>query len=103
MEEGTGAAAVKLVSNVADNGTFLKAGGVISVVNQGATITINGANTFKGNISVNNNTVGLVINKNQSAAGLITMGTGGINLSGDAAVTSVAFADNSGSNWKLVQ
>ena len=27
------------------------------------------------------------------------MGTGGINLSGDAAVTSVAFADNRGSNW----
>ncbi len=96
---GTGAAAVKLVSNVADNGTFLKAGGVISVVNQGATITINGANTLKGGIQTGNNTVGLVINKNQSAVGLITMGTGGINLSGDAAVTSVAFADNSGSNW----
>ncbi len=96
---GTGAAAVKLVSNVADNGTFLKAGGVISVINQGATITINGANTLKGGIQTGNNTVGLVINKNQSAVGLITMGTGGINLSGDAAVTSVAFADNSGSNW----
>ena len=96
---GTGAAAVKLVSNVADNGTFLKAGGVISVVNQGATITINGANTLKGGIQTGNNTVGLVINKNQSAVGLITMGTGGINLSGDAAVTSVAFADNRGSNW----
>ncbi|MBB13204.1 MAG: hypothetical protein CMC78_03440, partial [Flavobacteriaceae bacterium] len=68
---GTGAAAVKLVSNVADNGTFLKAGGVISVVNQGATITINGANTLKGGIQTGNNTVGLVINKNQSAVGLI--------------------------------
>ena len=66
---------------------------------QGATITINGANTLKGGIQTGNNTVGLVINKNQSAVGLITMGTGGINLSGDAAVTSVAFADNSGSNW----
>jgi hypothetical protein len=96
---GTGAAGVKLVSNVFDNGTFLKAGGIISVVNQGATITINGANTLKGGIQTGNNTVGLVINKNQSAVGLITMGTGGINLSGDAAVTSVAFADNSGSNW----
>ena len=49
---GAGAAAVKLVSNVADNGTFLKAGGVIDVVNAGATITVNGANTFKGNIKI---------------------------------------------------
>jgi len=96
---GTGAAGVKLVSNVSDNGTFLKSGGVISVINQGATITINGANTLKGGIQTGNNTVGLIINKNQSAVGLITMGTGGINLSGAQAVTSVAFADNSGSNW----
>ena len=96
---GAGASAVALVSNVADGGTFLRAGGVIDVTNAGVTITINGANTFKGNISVNNNTVGLVINKNQSAAGLITMGSGSINLSAHADVTSIAFADNSGSNW----
>ena len=96
---GAGAAAVALVSNVADGGTFLRAGGVIDVTNAGVTITVNGANTFKGNISVNNNTVGLVINKNQSAAGLITMGSGSINLSAHADVTSIAFADNSGSNW----
>ena len=96
---GTGGAAVALVSNVSDGGTFLRAGGVIDITNAGATITVNGANTFKGNISVNNNTVGLVINKNQSAAGLITMGSGSINLSAHADVTSIAFADNSGSNW----
>ena len=65
---GAGASAVALVSNVADGGTFLRAGGVIDITNAGATITINGANTFKGNISVNNNTVGLVINKNQSSS-----------------------------------
>ena len=77
---GTGAPGVKLVSNVSDNGTFLKAGGIINVVNQGATITINGANTLKGNINTNNNTIGLVINKNQSSIGLISMGSGRINL-----------------------
>ena len=96
---GAGASAVALVSNVADGGTFLRAGGVIDITNAGATITINGANTFKGNISVNNNTVGLVINKNQSAVGLISMGSGSINLSADAGVTSIAFADQSGQNW----
>ncbi len=96
---GTGAPGVKLVSNVSDNGTFLKAGGIINVVNQGATITINGANTLKGNINTNNNTIGLVINKNQSSIGLISMGSGRINLSADAGVTSIAFADQSGANW----
>jgi len=96
---GTGAPGVKLVSNVSDNGTFLRAGGIINVVNQGATITINGANTLKGNINTNNNTIGLVINKNQSSIGLISMGSGRINLSADAGVTSIAFADQSGANW----
>ena len=96
---GTGAPGVKLVSNVSDNGTFLRAGGIINVVNQGGTITINGANTLKGNINTNNNTIGLVINKNQSSIGLISMGSGRINLSADAGVTSIAFADQSGANW----
>ena len=96
---GTGAPGVKLVSNVSDNGTFLRAGGIINVVNQGGTITINGANTLKGNINTNANTIGLVINKNQSSIGLISMGSGRINLSADAGVTSIAFADQSGQNW----
>ena len=96
---GTGTPGVKLISNVSDNGTFLRAGGIINVVNQGGTITINGANTLKGNINTNNNTIGLVINKNQSSIGLISMGSGRINLSADAGVTSIAFADQSGANW----
>jgi len=96
---GTGAPGVKLVSNVSDNGTFLRAGGIINVINQGGTITINGANTLKGNINTNANTIGLVINKNQSSIGLISMGSGRINLSADAGVTSIAFADQSGQNW----
>ena len=90
---------VTLVSNVNDNGTFLNTGKDLQVLNQGGLLTINGANTFKGDILAGNNTLNLQINKNQSAVGIITMGTGGINLSAGGSVTSIAFADNSTQNW----
>ena len=40
-----------------------------------------------------------MINKNQSTAGLITLGNGNLNLTLDEAVTQLAFADNSNSDW----
>ena len=88
-----------IVSNVADNGTFINNGRTLTVSNTGASITVNGANTFKGNINSGNNTVSLIINKNQSSIKNITMGTWGINLSGAEGVTSITFADNSAQNW----
>ena len=45
------------------------------------------------------NALSLMINKNQSTAGLITLGNGNLNLTLDEAVTQLAFADNSNSDW----
>ena len=85
---------------MADNGTFLKSGGLIQVDQQGGTVNVNGANTLKGNITLTGaNSLTLDVNKNQSAVGVITLGTGTLTLAVDAAVTSIAFADNSGATW----
>ena len=90
---------VTIISNVSDDGTFLKSGGLLNVTKDGAKITVNGANTLKGNIAVGDYNPTLTINKNQSAVGTITMGSGTLSLSLATAVTSVAFADNSSSDW----
>ena len=90
-----------LTSNTADDGTFLPSGQLIQPdgSSTGHSITVNGANTFKGNIKVLGNDITLNINKNQSSAGLITLGAGNLKLSLNAAVTKLAFADNSSSTW----
>ena len=90
---------VTIISNVADDGTFLKSGGLLNVTKDGAKITVNGANSLKGNIAIGNFSPTLTINKNQSAIGTITMGSGILNLALATDVTSAAFADNSSSNW----
>ena len=48
---GAGVNGVILTSNVANPKTFLRSGGLINVTAQGASIIINGANTYKGNIT----------------------------------------------------
>ena len=88
-----------ITSNVSDDGTLLASGNQIDVQGAGAKIIINGANTLKGNIAVGDSDPTLTINKNQSALGTITMGTGTLNLALAADVTSVAFADNSSADW----
>ena len=90
---------VTIISNVGDDGTFLKSGGLLNVTKDGAKITVNGANSLKGNIAIGNFSPTLTINKNQSAIGTITMGSGILNLALATDVTSAAFADNSSSNW----
>ena len=90
---------VTIISNVADEGTFLKSGGLLNVTKDGAKITVNGANTFKGNISVADYNPSLTINKNQSAAGTIAMGSGTLTLTVPESLTTLAFADNSSSDW----
>ena len=90
---------VTIISNVGDDGTFLKSGGLLNVTKDGAKITVNGANSLKGNIAIGNFSPTLTINKNQSAIGTITMGSGTLNLALATDVTSAAFADNSSSNW----
>jgi len=98
--DNTTAAKVTLTSDVADAGTFLKSGASISVVKNGGTINVNGKNTLKGDISVTAAfKVALNINKNQSAIGTITIGSGTLNLALATDVTSAAFADNSSADW----
>ena len=92
-----------LVSNTADNGTFLVANSAIVpdvATNEGHKVTINGQNTFKGNITVLDSAVTLTVNADQSSAGLIGMGKGNLKLVLDTAkVTQLKFADNSSSGW----
>ena len=95
----TGNNQVAIVSNVKDDGTFLASGSVIDVQSTGVKISVNGANTMKGNIKVGDNNPTLTINKNQSAIGTLTMGTGTLNLALDAAVTSAVFVVNKDADW----
>ena len=88
-----------ITSNVSADGTLLASGNQIDVQGAGAKIIINGANTLKGNIKTGNNDQTLTINKNQSAIGTITMGSGTLNLVLAADVTSAAFVDNSSADW----
>jgi hypothetical protein len=90
---------VTIISNVADDGTFLKSTGSLNVTKDGASITVNGANTLKGNIAIGDFSPTLTINKNQSAIGTITMGSGTLSLALATDVTSAAFADNSSADW----
>ena len=91
----------ELTSNTSENGTFLPENVLIEpdASSTGHSITINGENTLKGNIKTTTNTLSLNINKNQSSAGLIFLGSGNLNLTMIAAVTNLAFADNSSSTW----
>ena len=91
----------KLTADVADDGTFITSGNkiVTEAASTGVEVTVNGANTFKGDIETKDGALTYNINKNQSSMGNITLGTGNLNLVIDDAVTSVAFADNSSSTW----
>tara|TARA_B100000686_G_scaffold59368_1_gene63801 strand:+ start:66 stop:2513 length:2448 start_codon:yes stop_codon:yes gene_type:complete len=93
----------ELTANTLDDGIFLPSGVTIeSETNStGHNININGENIYKGDIKTNDNALYLNINKNQSTAGLITLGNGNLNLTLDATVTQLAFADNSISDWGI--
>ena len=62
-------------------------------------ININGKNTFSGNITVLDTALTYNVNANQLSAGLITMGAGNLNLTVGNSVDSIAFANNSTSDW----
>ena len=91
----------ELNANTLDDGIFLPSGVTIEsdINSTGHTININGENIYKGDIKTKDNALSLMINKNQSTAGLITLGNGNLNLTLDEAVTQLAFADNSNSDW----
>jgi len=90
---------VTIVSNVSDDGTLLASGKLIDVQATGVIITVNGANTLKGNIKIGDYKSNLTINANQSAVGTITMGSGTLNLTLKTEVNTLAFADNSSADW----
>ena len=93
------AADVEITANTSDNGTFVKSGASIDIQNTGAVITLNGTNTFKGNILVGDYNPTLNINASQNNAGLITMGSGTLKLILADEVNSMVFLDNSSSDW----
>ena len=91
-----------VTSNTADDGTFITSGKGI-VINDtkgyGHIVNINGKNTFGGNISVKDTALTVNVNADQASAGVITMGAGNLNLTLGNNVSSLAFADNSSSDW----
>ena len=91
-----------LTSNTADGGTFIASGkGILpdGAKAYGHVVNINGKNTFSGNITVKDTALTYNVNANQLSAGLITMGAGNLNLTVGNSVDSIAFADNSTSDW----
>jgi len=72
---------VNIVSNVADNGTFLASGKSLTqnAGTTGGATTINGASTLKGDVVITDEPATLTVNANQSAIGTITMGAGTLN------------------------
>ena len=93
-----------VISNTKDNNTFLPAGRLLQTEagagkGDGHTITVNGANTLKGNIKTTAGDVSLNINKSQSSVGTVTIGDGDLNLTINANATEVNFADHANVNW----
>ena len=90
---------VEITANTSNNGTFIKSGAALDIQNMGAIIIVNGSNTLKGNILVGDHNPTLNINANQNNAGLITMGSGTLELVLAEDVNSMVFIDNSSSDW----
>ena len=91
----------KITSNTSDDGTFVASGNKISTEanSEGVEVTVNGANTFKGDIETKTKAITYNFNKNQSSVGGVTLGAGNLNLSIDASVTNLAFANSSSNTW----
>ena len=92
-----------LTSNTADQGNFISSGFKIkpdSDKGYGHVVTLNGKNTFKGNILVKDTAITYNFNADQTNMGTITMGAGNLNLRiGSGGVDTIAFADNSSADW----
>ena len=77
-----------------------KTAGTKIIVNGGGTLIIDSEDVLGATIQVDTDkTLNLIVNKNQANAGKITMASGKINLTVDAAVTKLNFSDNSESDW----
>jgi hypothetical protein len=86
--------------NTTGVGAFLKAGRKVQVNNPNCSITINGANSCKGNLSVDlANPFTLNINANQEEFGSIKVGDSPLTINVATAVTNLSFADSSTAIW----
>jgi hypothetical protein len=90
-----------VVVNAADNNVFMPSGQKIQVNATGGEVELNGANVYQGNVTVGGtNTFTMDLNKNQNSMETIILSASGtLNLDVDAAVTELAFVDNSASAW----
>jgi hypothetical protein len=92
--------AVNIVSNTTVAGTFLKAGRKVQVNNPGCSLTLNGANSMNGNISVGGtNSFALNINANQGSFGTVIVNDGTLTINVDNSVTNLSFANSSALTW----
>ncbi|PTX59696.1 putative secreted protein (Por secretion system target) [Kordia periserrulae] len=93
-----------MVVNTADNGVFLPVDRKVQINGSNGSIEVNGENVFQGNISINgSNSFLFNPTKNQNAMGTITFAGGAadgvLNIDVPGTVTTLAFADNSASDW----
>jgi hypothetical protein len=90
--------------NTADNGVFLPVDRKIQINGADGFIEVNGENVFQGNISINgSNSFLFSPTKNQNSMGTITFAGGSadgtLNIDVLNTVTTLAFADNSATDW----
>ncbi len=90
----------QIIANTTDDGTFISNGILITPGDaNNPKLVLNGKNIFKGDINITDKDFSLLVNANQSSIGLLTLGSGNLNLNLDASVSQVAFAENSSSIW----
>ena len=95
----------KITSNITPSANnpslFLKAGTSVQPgVAANASLILNGANTYVGNIMIQNNKEFVVkVNANQADAGLVDLDSGNLKLVMNANVTSLAFDNASQVSW----
>ncbi|TLX75619.1 T9SS type A sorting domain-containing protein [Labilibacter sediminis] len=87
--------------NMADNSTFIKAEKKVQINGTGGSLTLNGANVYKGNLSIGGaNAFTLDVNQNQNDFGAIALAVDGtLTINMDAAVTNLSFINTSSYNW----
>jgi ribosomal protein S5 len=89
-----------IISNTTGNGAFLKAGRKVQVNAADCSLTLNGANSYKGNlILAPANSFTLNVNANQEAFGTVTVGNSQLKINVATAVTNLSFADSAGLTW----
>ena len=92
--------AVNVIANTTANGAFLKTGQKVQVNNTNCSLTINGANSCRGNINVGgSNAFALNINANQEAFGTVTVTNGPLTITIAPTVTNLSFANSAAIGW----